>query len=205
MIFMVNVRKYTSPMDGTGITPCKFSSFYFTKGDGTQSFSSVKNLFSTFFLALETAFCPPCLLLVWPSTWTWHLKGWCWSDAVGLDVCSEPSSLSSLSPTARRLHGENMMQKQQNESQFQMLLEMLGDSIFSNRINQTCFDHFGIHSEGIPDGFWLLRFQGIMYIFMFFLFGLYISSYEYAMNSYVCFVYFLQWWVFIEIDVSSLT
>ena len=79
-------------------------------------------------------------------------------------MCSEPSSLSSLSPTARRLHGENMMQKQQNESQFQMLLEMLGDSIFSNRINQTCFDHFGIHSEGIPDGFWLLRFQGIMYI-----------------------------------------
>ena len=64
MIFMVNVRKYTSPTDGTGITPCKFSSFYFTKGDGTQSFSSVKNLFSTFFLALETAFCPPCLLLV---------------------------------------------------------------------------------------------------------------------------------------------
>lgn len=139
------------------------------RGMENSHFFTVKNLFSTFFLALETAFCPPCLLLVWPSTWTWHWKGWFWSDAVGLDVCSEPSSLGSLSPTARRLHGENMMQKQQNESQFQMLLEMLGDSIFSNRINQKCFDQFGIHSEGIPDGFRLLRFQGIIYIYMCFL------------------------------------
>lgn len=34
---------------------------------------------------------------------------------------------------------------------------------------------------------------------------IYILNFEYAMNYSVCFVYFLQWGVFIEIHVSSLT